>query len=322
MAKFRKQLKHRIFGVVHPKSLSGQWAALRNITVEPRSDPLEPIMSVTPSILSIRDNSRTARNIFILPWMLAFWLISAIWVGNGMPNIRVAERNAISYIKHAKSIHGEDYFETTKNPVALEMYNDIGDDMKMSLEEYIDYRTTGTVAGLGGLVLDIVFGLFFFSAAIGLTCWTIFFRRRAEIYFDRDRRLVYSWRFNKVLANTFDDLGLIEDMRGMQIVLCGDNAKNEYDWRRILVQPTGQPFLNQVQSNQYPLAVILQFMEQGMNAVVTNGPFNRRPSLSLLVDKQPDNFEARLNAIVDNLRTTGGGLPDEVLASLYDSKGQ
>ena len=141
-------------------------------------------------------------------------------------------------------------------------------------------------------------------------------RRRAEIYFDRERRIVYSWRFNLVLATTFDELGIIEDIRGLQLVLCGENAKDDYGWRRILIQPTTQPFFNRVAENKYLLAAIVKFMEHGREAIIIGDSFRRPPTWSLFVDRRPRNFETRLQGILDNLRDTRGGLCDEARASL------
>ena len=319
--RFRKTLSHRIFGVVHPKALSGQWQALRQIDIEARPDPLEPIMSVTPQALSIRDNSHTFRDVFLLPMMLAFWVLSVMWWQEKADDWPKAERAMIRYIVASKRMFGEDFFIITDNPTAIEMYNYIGDDGQMSFQEYIDYCLTGTVTGLGGIIQDILFSLLIFGGAIGLTLWTVLFHRRAEIYFDRQRRIVYSWRFGLILASRFDDLGVIEDLRGLQLVLCGENAQDDHGWRRILIQPTTQPMFNRVEDNKYPLAVILRFMDKGMDAVVKDGPFRRPSSPSLFVDKQPKNFDQRLDALVQHLNETNGHLSDEVIESLNSSRG-
>jgi len=318
----RKRFTQKGFGIVCPKALSGQWQMLRQINIEPRIDPLEPIMSVTNTTLSIRGNSHTFRNIFLLPITLAFCVLSYMWLDDKSDSWSVAEQNRIHSIEASKRLFGEDFFNITDDPDEHRRYNYIGDDGKMSFEEYIDFRLTGTVTGLEGIIFDVLFSLFVFGSTLGLILWLIIFRRRAEIYFDRQRRMVYTWRFGLILATRFENLGIIENVQGLQLLFCGENAQDDHGWRRILIQPTSQPMFNRVADNQYPLAVILQFMEQGKETIITGDRFRRRPSPCFFTDLPPPNFEPRLEQLLTHLDNTEGYLSDEVISSINNSRGE
>ncbi len=74
----------------------------------------------------------------------------------------------------------------------MQTYNMVGDDGKMSFDEYLEYRLNqeGGYLSLGLKVLFFVVCLFI---AAYCTYLMIFFRHQADFYFDRDRQIVYTW---------------------------------------------------------------------------------------------------------------------------------
>lgn len=137
----------------------------------------------------------------------------------------------------------------------------------------------------------------------GFILWLLFLLkpRDAEVYFDRERKIVYSWRHGRVGAAYFDKMGLIENQSGINLVLQFENKKQKgYRPMAIVGIDTGKLAFHTEADTTYPLAQILAFMDHGKSAVITGPSFRRKPAkLFWRIDRKPDNFEQRVNAALE-----------------------
>ncbi|MER2499112.1 hypothetical protein ABS858_23885, partial [Vibrio neptunius] len=95
---------------------------------------------------------------------------------------------------------------------------------------------------------------------ITVAMWLLFLLkpRDAEIYFDRERGIVYTWRHGRVGAAYFDKMGLIENHLGINLVLQFENKKQKgYRPMAIVGIDTGKMTFHSEADTTYPLAQIL-----------------------------------------------------------------
>ncbi|MDD1796477.1 hypothetical protein LRP50_25520, partial [Enterovibrio sp. ZSDZ42] len=128
----------------------------------------------------------------------------------------------------------------------------------------------------------------------------IFFPRQAEITFDRKRGIVYTWWEDKIFACRFENLGFVENRLGLMLFFYGEwPKKDQYSITSKYVQPTDKAYFNANDDNSYFMALVLTFMEQGKEAVITGDSFYRKPYPFLRVDKKPKDFDQRLEEVLN-----------------------
>ncbi|MCW8349419.1 hypothetical protein MD535_25965, partial [Vibrio sp. ZSDZ65] len=90
------------------------------------------------------------------------------------------------------------------------------------------------------------------------------------------------WFFGRLAACRFENLGFLERKTGMELYLYSENKKRKggYDVVPIIVQPTGKVHFNTEKDNDYFLAQIFNFMDNGKSAVITGESFRRSESHS------------------------------------------
>ena len=143
-------------------------------------------------------------------------------------------------------------------------------------------------------------GFLALMCTLSLGMWLLFLLKPqdAEVYFDRKRQIVYSWRHGRVGAASFDKMGILENHLGLNIVLQFENKKQTgYRPMGIVGIDIGKLSFHRESDMTYPLAQILAFMEHGKEAVITGESFTKEPAKYFLrKDKKPDNFEQRVEA--------------------------
>ncbi|PMN44714.1 hypothetical protein BCT31_24665 [Vibrio lentus] len=269
------------------------------IELDAYPDPGEPIMSVNDNVLSIRNAAHNIRSIYFLPWVIGFWLLSISFIYDFGPNdgevayanYRVEKKQDLE--RTGKSFDKEEYLYYE----AL-----VGDDGEGSKLEYIiavsnfstdrhQTKVYGTMVFISVLTL----------ISLVLTFSLLRFPRLAEIHFDRHRGIVYTWRFGKIAACKFENLGFREDKIGLTLFLYGESKKHESGYWPALfgLQPTGKAHLNSEDDNTFLMAQLFAFMDKGKQAVITKDKFKRaQPKTYLYVDQKPKNFEVRLDEIL------------------------
>ena len=270
------------------------------IELDAYADPGEPIMSVDDNVLSIRNAAHNIRLIYFLPWVIGFWVLSISFIYDFGPNGGMIynahdniQRNAV--LKE----QGRSY------DVKRDMYYRalVGEDGKGSKLDLI-YAVSkyGTDSYRNRIYGDLIFMSVLVLIALGLTFGLVRFPRLADIYFDRQRGIVYTWRFGKIAACRFENLGFREDKIGLTLFLYGENKKhNGGYWPALFgLQPTGKAHMNNEADNTFLMAQLFAFMDKGKNSVITGNRFYRPPPRTYLYqDKKPNDFESRLAAILE-----------------------
>ena len=278
------------------------WRQEFNNTIELDSypDPGIPIMSVDDNVLAIRNAAHNIRLTYFLPWVIGFWVLSISFIYDFGPNdgeVAYANSNIEEMLDYKR--RGIDYDEKEYNYYqAL-----VGDDGKGSRLEYINavgnYSTDRHKKSVYG---DIIFISILVFITLLHTLALLRFPRLADIYFDRQRGIVYTWRFGKIAACRFENLGFREDKIGLTLFLYGENKKHNGDYWPALfgLQPTGKAHMNNEADNTFLMAQLFAFMDKGKNSVITGNRFYRpQPRTYLYQDKKPNDFESRLAAILE-----------------------
>lgn len=297
-----------LFRALDREFIKDIWQSLREtIDIQPRQDPLEPVMSVSDDVLSIRNASHTGRNAYLLPLALAFVIGSSQWLYN------ICYKNAIgteitvkNYIEHMETYRGSDYFKRTDNPDSIYIYKLIDRNGKMSFSNYISYRLSER-DGLLGLLTELFITLLLSGMALFFSIKTIRLSLTAEIFFDRKQQIIYSWANGRVYGCHFKNLGYAETSMGLALFFYGEfPTVNEYNPLRMIFQPTGKALFNGPSDNTYFMGLLLKFMEEGKSAIIEGDNFRRKPQFYFFKDKKPENFELRLEKVLEKDRQANG----------------
>lgn len=297
------------------------WASFRaEVIVVPMDDPLEPIMSVNNDILTIRTGYHTRRNTLLLPLIFSLTIMSFIAFDDLWPNIDFYKEQAAEKVElrqKDKAKYERWLLESQKEGDVEKQnrYKRWVNDSKREIRRYMVYvnkegsptiftyleseSIKGDLVGaIGNLVIPSVIGL------LALLAWLLFLLnpRDAEIYFDRRRNVVYTWRKGRLGAAYFDEMGIKENLIGLNIYLQFENKKKDGYWPKVIVGiDAGKLAFHGKDDLTYLLAQLLAFMENGKKAVITGDSYQRAPSKYFLRgdDKKPDNFEQRLSAVLE-----------------------
>ncbi|NAW56366.1 MULTISPECIES: hypothetical protein [unclassified Vibrio] len=257
-------------------------------------------MSVNDNVLSIRNAAHNIRSIYFLPWVVGFWLLSISFVYDFGPNDGMIahahyniqknidrEKRGLSYDKerdlYYKALVGNDGTGSR-----LDLINAV-------IQHGSDSYRKSIYGEITFISILIVFSLI-------LTAGLIRFPRLAEIHFDRQRGIVYTWRFGKIAACRFENLGFREDKIGLTLFLYGESKKHKSGYWPALfgLQPTGKAHMNSEDDNTFLMAQLFAFMDKGKQAVITGEQFQRaQPKTYLFQDNKPKDFEKRLEAILE-----------------------
>ncbi|MBU2895581.1 hypothetical protein [Vibrio hepatarius] len=267
------------------------------VTLDAYQDPLNSIMYVDDHVLSVGTPYNNFRLAFFIPWVVSFWVLFFYVVNDIGPNQgMINSANYMIELNNKNKLNGIEY--DTKRDLYYKAM--VGDDGKGSTLDLIRaVALYGTENYRSSIYSKITIASVLFLVAIISTLALLRFPRMANIYFDRRRRIVYTWRLGKVAACDFDNLGFRETAHGLNLLLMSENKKRQYWPANFTVQPTGRPHLNTENDNTEFIAQVFAFMDKGKKAVITGERFERAyPKSYLFVDKKPDNFEHRVEEIL------------------------
>lgn len=255
--------------------------------------PVTPIGEVTQQRVGVRTSIGNIRFLFLLPWLIGVCLALHWQVEDFYKAWHGQEIFHLDFINARKKKYGEDYFQTTKDPVVLRMYNRLLNEKKMPLESYLDIRYRYSVGAERALKADIIFGGGAVLTIIILIISILIFKRRAPLYFDREKNLVYTWRKGKVWAQFYNAQWYYQNNIAMTFILYSLHRKHPYKMRRFVVTPSGNPFMNGETLYRPVLAFIHQFMEKGRDAVFKTD-WQGRQGWYLFNDNKPKDFDQQL----------------------------
>ncbi|WP_052772123.1 hypothetical protein [Vibrio mexicanus] len=197
------------------------WEAIRaEVLVIPMKDPLDPIMSVKSDIMTLRTGYHTRRNVALIPMMLTLTFFAFLQSTNvPWPNLsaeqKIAERR-LEWLAEAKTINAKRGYNNYPgiNIEQREVYYQtlLGASGKVTLVSYL--KAKSIEGRLNGILISLAFTIFLSSVAIALWLIVLLKPRDAEIYFDRKRQIVYSWRRGRVGAAHFDKVGIKQSHNG------------------------------------------------------------------------------------------------------------
>ena len=296
-------MKRRFWGMFTTKAkpFSNWWKEFRaEVTVIPMEDPFDPIVSVDDKVLTVRTGYHNRRNYFIVPWMLMLSILASYFSYDSWPDLESLELHEQGNLEQIQN-HRKSGTRPFYNIDERELYARtlLGNDGKATIYTYMKAQEVqGTLGGFieGAVLLALMW-------MIVVAMWLLFLLkpRDAEVYFERQRQIVYSWRHGRVGAAYFDKMGLIENHLGINLVLQFENKKQKgYRPMAIVGIDTGKLTFHSEAETTYPLAQILAFMDHGKSAVITGSSFQRKPAKFFWrIDPKPDNFEQRVNAALE-----------------------
>ncbi|CAM3666401.1 hypothetical protein [Vibrio aquimaris] len=295
-------MKRRFWGIFTTKAqpFSKWWQEFRaEVAVIPMEDPLDPIVSVDDRVLTLRTGYHSLRNAIIVPLMMVFTFMPLYMFYDWLPNFESRQEYAHEMLEHFEqqkpfrdTMYGADEVEK----YARALLNEEGE---------VTWATYLRAKEVEGKLESFLTSFLLISSflLVGIVMWLLFLLkpRDAEVYFDRQRKIVYSWRHGRVGAAYFDKMGLIENQVGINLVLQFENKKQKgYHPMAIVGIDTGKLTFHSEADTTYPLAQILAFMDHGKNAVITGPSFKRKPAKFFWrIDPKPDNFEQRVNAALE-----------------------
>jgi hypothetical protein len=255
--------------------------------------PVKPIGVVNDRLIALRNmNLSSFRNIFVLPWLIGL-CITVYWhVDDFYATWKSTEKTLIEYVDYRKKTYGEDYFDTTSNEVAVRKYQRLDQNGRMPFKTYWHYHYYETAAAERFRRGDIVLSIFYLISIPGLSYMALRMKRRAPLFFDRQRRIIYTWSRGRVFAQYYDDVWLYQNSRGICFALYGfDNG--EFQNLFFTIQPGGNPWINNPKIMDPAFASITKFMECGRDAVLEHDWQGRR-GVFLFEDKKPGDFDEQL----------------------------
>ncbi|MFV8454070.1 hypothetical protein ACNO5M_03080 [Vibrio owensii] len=300
----------------YPQRLS-QWRetfASQFKTIKPAQDPLEPFMTVTDDVLTVRDARHSLRTVFLLTLVIGLWILSFLFMdklGSNTASINTGKERLAQYQEmEAQGLSFSKFYKEDYDYYKLMFEND----GEYSLIGYIKaVLAHGTETQRKFLISDSVIAGVTLSLTLFFTVFFIKSPKPAHIYFDRKRGLVYTWFFGRLAACRFENLGFLERKTGLLLYLYCENKKRKggYDVFPITVQPTGKVHLNSERDNNYFFAQVFNFMDNGKSAVITGESFHRPESKTyFFIDKRPEPFEERLEKLLEH---------EHVLPELYEN---
>jgi len=248
-----------------------------NVECKATNWPPQPVIEIDKYFCHLNNTTAVLRNLFLIPWLCALIALCGMYSYDFVDGWGKSEFSAI-------------YFEDTDR---------LNDDGVMTLKQYIHDRYHYYVAGERKFHTDVFILIIAFIAIPGLLYWIITFPRYAPLIFDRQRRLVYSWRKGVIAVARYDDLRIYENSTALMFLLRSETKTESAGYFKFSVQPSGNPIINSKKSYKEILVYVAHFMEHGLESVLTEQEFWEGNKGSFLFeDKKPENFDERLAALL------------------------
>ena len=313
--------------------------AENHIDSEPYDDPLTPIMSVNDDILTIKDVYRHQIRIFVLfPILALVWGFGLYRIVDFGPSYFLIHAANTTLEKLEKGITPDksrylslmSYSSINPRYLSYEAYTysrkQRGEDIDSLLKEdqrTIDFyrvllshngtsspfryikavNTYGTEFEKEQLKETMKLNFIYLLFALIVSAAIIAIPRGAYLHFDRKRGIVYTWRFGKISACSFDSLGYrYINFHGGFVCLLGEKGFGfkTFKPRAFRLEATSAKRTNSEKGDQnFLLAQIADFMKYGKEAIITSEKFERKePKSYFFVSKKPKLFEERLEKIL------------------------
>ncbi|ANC40317.1 hypothetical protein A6V27_08100 [Hafnia alvei] len=262
------------------------------------------LQSINNRICKFRSGLQMLRWIIFIPWFLGL-IVSFTWFSTNFYDNWISEENRIiseiEYINNTKypvtNSWGEVFEQKYGNDRKKELIKYIGNDMTMSLMEYIEYTLKVYLYGKEDLIVNFSM-LIFYLSSIPLCFYAAFLsKQKAPLTLIRDRQLFITWINGKAFVARYSQVGVVETHQAVSLILYGLN-KDKRIIRTAFVLPTNPTFImSSSQGRKDLLAFIAKYMVWGLSAVAST-EYERNMPYYLRKDKKPDDFEQQVDEIL------------------------
>lgn len=267
--------------------------------------PVLPIQSISDSVLTLGENSVSFRNLFLLPWIVGMFIVLFLQAHEIYTEWKAAERNKIEDLQYAVEKYGEDHYRTTTDPYVIDLLTVIKNgklpfhiymtEMRYSEKWYAFPDRTFETDILRTSIASVLI--------IFLGIWAVRMKRVAPLYFDREKKIIYTWRKGKVWAQRYESLSYHLNIQALIFMLRMINPEGKEKplwWGRYSIQPTGNPFFNFKSLQINVLAAIVKFMELGGRSVWPHDWEGKKP-FYFFEDRKPSDFDEQLSLILQKI---------------------
>jgi hypothetical protein len=287
-----------------PVSLRGEIESLLAQELPQLNSPVPPIQSVSMSTMALGENSVSFRNLFLLPWIVGMFVVLYLQADEIYGAWKAQEQWMVEHLESQEAYYGSGYLLST-NDWLTKKYLSVLDNNKLPFPAYMKmrYDSNWFTFAEDARETDILRTSIASVLIILLTIWAVFMKRKAPLYFDRDKKIIYTWRKGKVWAQRYENLSYHLNVQALIVMLRMINPEGEEKplwWGRYIIQPTGNPFFNFKSLQINVLAAIVKFMEHGQHSVWPRDWEGRKP-FYFFADKRPDDFERQLSLILKKL---------------------
>ncbi|MGC6233282.1 hypothetical protein [Hafnia paralvei] len=267
---------------------------------------------INDKICMFRSGLQLIRWIIFIPWLLGL-LISATHFTSDFYKNWLSEENRIT--SEIVAINNTTYPVTNAwGEVFYKKYGDdrmkkltsyIGNDMKMSFNEYLYYRYNEYAYGgeyLTGDIIHTIYYIIFIPLSLYLS---FLIKRKAPLILVRNRQLFMTWINGKAFVARYSQVGVVETPQAVSLILYGlDDKKNII--KTAFVLPTNPTIIiSTKQGRKNILAFITKYMLWGQSAVASTD-YERDMPYYFRKDKKPDDFEQQVSdvlAVLDKLES-------------------
>jgi hypothetical protein len=279
--------------------------------------PPAPIIELDHRFLKVELDRSVIRNWGLSAGFLTIIFLSYGFVDKGYKSWKASEVSTLNFIDRKENKFGIEYFKLTKDDYEIRRYNRVGDDLVMSFEEYIfntRYRKDLS-RPMRRLAFDILKISFLFIGMFTFLYFFIRFKRLAPLIFDRERRIFYTWRFGKAVAQQYDDMQYRNHIQGLFIPMgtvptlkrWGEKTipDNAIGWLPFRIMPHGNLYVNDMAEYEGILAYIVQFMEFGREHVMPDKTEWKRKTRDFLFyeDERPADLESQIEDVLKRLES-------------------
>ncbi|MEE2733690.1 MAG: hypothetical protein VYA55_22905 [Pseudomonadota bacterium] len=284
------------------KPLADESAQLLSRELPRFKKPTPPILGIDQLTLAFKDNYVAVRNMFFIPWMLGMVAVLCLQGEDVYRSWKGAEQRGLWRIDLEIEKHGEDYL-TASDSKSLQKFVAVFEGRTLPFMTYMTqmryshnfYAYPDRTRQTDILMTSIPITILLFLGA-----WSVSMRRHAPLFFDRERRIVYTWRSGEVWAQRYEKFSYFSNFQSLYLYLRRLDPKDE-NARPWLVyyplQPSGNPLMNARILQDNVLIAIVKFMEQGRDAVWSED-WQGRPPFYFRVDSKPQDFEQQLETLL------------------------
>ncbi|MFT7109495.1 MAG: hypothetical protein ACI843_001157 [Psychrobacter glaciei] len=279
--------------------------------------PPAPIIELDDRFLKVELDRSVIRN-----WGLSAGFLTMIFLSYGFvedihSTWKSSEVFKKDYFESIKNKYGEDFYKIRMDKIDTYLYDQIGDDLVLSFDEYIfNVRySKGFYKPMRKLGFDIFKISFLVIGMFTFLYFFIRFKRLAPLIFDRERRIFYTWRFGKAVAQKYDDMQYRNHIQGLFIPMgivptrkrWGEKTipDNAIGWLPFRIMPHGNLYVNDMAEYEGILAYIVQFMEFGREHVMPDKTEWKRKTRDFLFyeDERPADLESQIEDVLKRLES-------------------